>query len=82
MDSTWETGAPLGAVDIVKCYTHPDNASVAPIIYNRDHGGDKEIRRELSCYAHLSTLPDGLGAIPNYYGTVGNRLRHQAMSAT
>ncbi len=38
-----------------KCYTHPDNARrCIKVIYNRDHGGDKEIRRELSYYAHLS----------------------------
>lgn len=46
---------PLGAGRHRKCYTHPDNARrCIKVIYNRDHGGDKEIRRELSYYAHLS----------------------------
>ncbi len=62
---------PLGAGRHRKCYTHPDNARrCIKVIYNRDHGGDKEIRRELSYYAHLSRYLTDWSAIPRYYGTV------------
>lgn len=40
---------PLGTGRHRKCYTHPDNARrCIKVIYNRNHGGDKEIRRELN----------------------------------
>lgn len=62
---------PLGAGRHRKCYTHPDNARrCIKVIYNRDHGGDKEMRRELSYYAHLSRYLADWSAIPRYYGTV------------
>lgn len=56
---------PLGAGRHRKCYTHPDNARrCIKVIYNRDHGGDKEIQRELSYYAHLSRYLTDWSAIP------------------
>lgn len=69
---------PLGTGRHRKCYTHPDNARrCIKVIYNRNHGGDKEIRRELNYYAHLSRYLTDWSAIPRYYGTVENRLRHR-----
>lgn len=62
---------PLGAGRHRKCYMHPDNARrCIKVIYNREHGGDKEIRRELSYYARLSRYLTDWSAIPRYYGTV------------
>ncbi len=62
---------PLGTGRHRQCYAHPDNAQrCIKIIYNYESGGDKEIKRELSYYAHLSRRLTDWSGLPRYYGTV------------
>ncbi|WP_312947784.1 PhoP regulatory network protein YrbL [Superficieibacter sp.] len=62
---------PLGTGRHRQCYAHPENAQrCIKIIYNADRSGNKEIKRELRYYAHLSRYLRDWSGIPQYYGTV------------
>lgn len=63
--------APLGTGRHRKCYTHPTNpARCIKVVYNSESGGDKEIKRELGYYRHLSRRLQDWRGLPRYYGTV------------
>ena len=63
--------APLGIGRHRKCYQHPNEAArCIKIVYNHESGGDKEIKRELGYYRHLSRYLQDWSGIPRYYGTV------------
>lgn len=62
---------PLGTGRHRKCYAHPDDAQrCIKVVYHNGDGGDKETRRELKYYAHLSRHLKDWSGIPRYYGTV------------
>ena len=62
---------PLGTGRHRKCYAHPaDTQRCIKIVYHRGDGGDKEIRRELKYYAHLSRRLKDWSGLPRYHGTV------------
>ncbi|BED94301.1 MULTISPECIES: PhoP regulatory network protein YrbL [Escherichia] len=62
---------PLGTGRHRKCYAHPEDAQrCIKIVYHTGSGGDKEIRRELKYYAHLSRYLQDWSGIPRFHGTV------------
>ncbi|EMH4163479.1 PhoP regulatory network protein YrbL [Pluralibacter gergoviae] len=62
---------PLGTGRHRKCYQHPtDAARCIKVVYNSESGGDKEIKRELGYYRHLSRRLQDWRGLPRYYGTV------------
>lgn len=62
---------PLGTGRHRKCYSHPtDPARCIKVVYNSESGGDKEIKRELGYYRHLSRRLQDWRGLPRYYGTV------------
>ena len=62
---------PLGTGRHRKCYAHRDDTERwIKIVYHRGDGGDKEIRRELTYYAHLSRRLKDWSGLPRYHGTV------------
>ena len=62
---------PLGTGSHRKCYSHPtDPARCIKVVYNSESGGDKEIKRELGYYRHLSRRLQDWRGLPRYYGTV------------
>lgn len=62
---------PLGTGRHRKCYQHPNDAArCIKVVYNSESGGDKEIKRELGYYRHLSRRLQDWRGLPRYYGTV------------
>lgn len=63
--------APLGIGRHRKCYSHPtEPARCIKVVYNSESGGDKEIKRELGYYRHLSRRLKDWRGLPRYYGTI------------
>ena len=62
---------PLGTGRHRKCYAHPKHPQrCIKIVYNTETGGDKEIKRELKYYQHLSRYLKDWSGIPRYHGTI------------
>ncbi|EKY3917469.1 PhoP regulatory network protein YrbL [Enterobacter hormaechei] len=62
---------PLGTGQHRHCYAHPGHSRrCIKVIYNSDDSGLKEIKREISYYAHLAHYLKDWSGIPRYYGTL------------
>lgn len=58
-----------------RCYLHPDNDHrCIKIVYSMASGGDKELKRELKYYKHLSDRGINWDVLPRYYGEVETNL--------
>lgn len=62
---------PIGAGRHRMCFVHPDNpAQCIKIVFNKESGGEKEVKRELAYYRHLQARNIDWSGLPKYHGAV------------
>lgn len=65
------TERPIGSGRHRMCFVHPDNpAQCIKILFNKESGGEKEVKRELAYYRHLQARNIDWNGLPKYLGVV------------
>ncbi|MBJ3816121.1 hypothetical protein F9C28_14580 [Shimwellia pseudoproteus] len=66
-----QLGAAIGKGRHRQCFVHPDNKDLCiKVVHSLEHGGDKELRRELRYYRHLEQRAISWEIVPRHYGEV------------
>lgn len=62
---------PIGTGRHRMCFVHPNNpAQCIKILFNKESGGEKEVKRELAYYQHLQARGIDWSGLPKYLGSI------------
>ncbi|WP_347253217.1 PhoP regulatory network protein YrbL [Leminorella grimontii] len=65
------TARPIGEGRHRKCFVHPDNPTQCiKILFNKESGGEKEVKRELAYYRRLQARNIDWSGLPKYFGAI------------